>query len=141
MADLKHQIQIEAAPEKVFAAIATQAGLRTWWTADSVADERAGGKASFGFGRRATVFRMDIERLDSPARVTWRCTGGHPEWEGTMFHWELAPKGAATTLRFTHGNWKAESEYFAMCNSTWGELMHRLKDSVEGRNPGPHWRE
>jgi hypothetical protein len=27
------------------------------------------------------------------------------------------------------------------CNSTWGELMYRIKDYLEGRNPGPHWRE
>jgi uncharacterized protein YndB with AHSA1/START domain len=32
MADLKHQISINAAPEKVYAAIATQAGLRSWWS-------------------------------------------------------------------------------------------------------------
>src|SRR5262245_53306481 len=32
-------------------------------------------------------------------------------------------------------------EMYAICNSSWGELMHRLKDYVEGRNPGPHWKE
>jgi len=30
---------------------------------------------------------------------------------------------------------------YAICNSSWGELMHRLKDYVEGRNPGPRWKE
>jgi hypothetical protein len=33
------------------------------------------------------------------------------------------------------------TDMVATCNSTWGELMYRLKDHVEGRNPGPHWRE
>jgi hypothetical protein len=28
-----------------------------------------------------------------------------------------------------------------MCNSTWGELMYRLKGYLEGENPGPHWTE
>ena len=29
----------------------------------------------------------------------------------------------------------------AICNSSWGELMYRLKKYVEGKNPGPHWTE
>ncbi len=141
MADLKHQIPIKAAPEKVYAAIATQAGLRGWWTADTKADERVGGKAEFGFNKRGMVFRMDIETLEPAKRVVWRCHGDHPEWAGTVLTWELSPQGGGTTLRFTHGNWKSVSDYYAMCNSTWGELMYRLKDYVEGRNPGPHWKE
>lgn len=51
MADLRHQIQIKAAPAKVYAAIATQAGLRGWWTADSKTEDKAGGKAEFGFDK------------------------------------------------------------------------------------------
>jgi uncharacterized protein YndB with AHSA1/START domain len=49
MADIKHQISIQAAPEKVYAALATQTGLRGWWTADTKADEKTGGNAEFGF--------------------------------------------------------------------------------------------
>ena len=45
MAEIKHQIPIQAAPEKVYAALATQQGLRGWWTADTDADEKVGGKA------------------------------------------------------------------------------------------------
>ena len=67
MAEIKHQIPIQAPPEKVYAAIATQAGLRGWWTADTTADDKVGGKAEFGFDRRGMVFRMNIEKLD-PAR-------------------------------------------------------------------------
>jgi hypothetical protein len=44
-----------------------------------------------------------------------------PEWNGTTLTWDL--------------------EMFAICNSSWGELMYRLKNYVEGRNPGPHWTE
>jgi uncharacterized protein YndB with AHSA1/START domain len=44
MAELRHQIPINATPEKVYAALATQAGLRGWWTVDVAADEKVGGK-------------------------------------------------------------------------------------------------
>jgi uncharacterized protein YndB with AHSA1/START domain len=41
MTELKHQVAIDTTPSKVFAALATQAGLRSWWTADAMADEKA----------------------------------------------------------------------------------------------------
>ena len=64
-----------------------------------------------------------------------------PEWNGTTLSWTITPEDKGSTLRFTHSGWKSVGDYFAMCNSTWGELMYRLKDYVEGRNPGPHWKE
>jgi uncharacterized protein YndB with AHSA1/START domain len=141
MAEIKHQILIKAAPDQVYAALATQTGLRGWWTADTQAEEKVGGKAEFGFEKRRTVFRMKIDALEPGKRVTWSCQGDHPEWNGTVLEWELRPDSGGTTLRFTQSNWKSISEYCAMCNSTWGELMYRLKDYVEGKDPGPRWKE
>ena len=141
MAELKHQIPIDAAPEKVYAALVTQDGLRGWWTADTKADEKVGGKAEFGFDKRGIVFRMNIEKLEPGKQVVWSCHGDHPEWNGTRLSWELTPQDGGTTLRFTQSGWEAITDFCASCNSTWGELMYRLKDYVEGRNPGPHWKE
>jgi uncharacterized protein YndB with AHSA1/START domain len=141
MAEIKHQITIQAAPETVYAALATQAGLRSWWTADATADEKAGGKAEFGFDKRGMVFRMKIEKLDPGKLVVWSCHGDHPEWTGTLLTWTLTPEGGGATLRFTHSQWKSFSDFCAICNSSWGELIHRIKNYVEGRKPGPHWKE
>ena len=55
MADLHHKIEIEASPEKVYEAITTAEGLRSWWTGDSVAEPRVGSIAEFGFFNRETV--------------------------------------------------------------------------------------
>jgi uncharacterized protein YndB with AHSA1/START domain len=123
MAEIRHQIPIKAAPEKVYAALATQAGLRGWWTADTKADEEVGGKAEFGFDKRGIVFRMTIDKLESGKRVVWSCHGDHPEWAGTVLTWTLSPEPDGTTLRFTHGNWKSMTDFCAVCNSSWGELM------------------
>ncbi len=141
MHQLEHQIEIDAPATAVFAALATQAGLRSWWTADTVADSEVGGKADFGFDRRATVFRMRIEALDPDTRVVWSCSGEHPEWKGTRLTWSITSKGDHSEVRLTHSGWKSITDFCATCNSTWGELMYRLKDHVEGRHPGPHWRE
>jgi uncharacterized protein YndB with AHSA1/START domain len=141
MPDLHHQIPVDALPEKVYGAIATQEGMRGWWTADTQMDEKPGGKAEFGFDTRQTVFRMKIEKLEPGKRVVMSCHGDHPEWAGTTLTWAVASENGATMLRFTHSGWKSATDFFAICNTSWGELMHRLKDFVEGRNPGPHWKD
>jgi uncharacterized protein YndB with AHSA1/START domain len=141
MADLKHQIDIEASPDQVYAALATSEGLAGWWTADAHAEETIGGKAEFGFNKRAAVYRMTISELDPGKQVVWSCQGDNPEWAGTKLTWTITPEGAGSVLRFTHGGWKSASDFFAMCNSTWGELMNRLKGYLEGRAPGPRWTE
>lgn len=139
MADMHHAVQIDASPDKVYQAIATDARLRSWWTADSKTDANAGGKAEFGFDDRGTVFRMRIEELRPGARVVWSCLGDPDDWKGTRLTWEMSAGDGGTMLRFTHGNWRSTDDYFGTCNSTWGELMYRLKDYVEGKRPGPRW--
>lgn len=141
MAEIKHQIPILATPDKVYAALTTQGGLRGWWTADVTIDGKVGGKAEFGFDKRQMVFRMKIEKLEPGRQVVWSCYGDHPEWAGTMLTWTMAREGDPTMLRFTHSGWKSVSDFCATCNSSWGELMYRIKDYVEGRKPGPRWTE
>lgn len=141
MPDLHHRIPINASPPQVYAALSTDKGLQGWWTADSKTDKKAGGKAEFGFDKRGMVFRMTIDQLKPNATVVWSCHGDHPEWSGTKLTWNISAQDGMTMLRFTHGDWKAVTDFFAICNSTWGELMYRLKDHVEGKNPGPHWKE
>lgn len=140
MADMQHEISIDASPEKVYQAVTTPEGLRGWWTADSVAEARVGAIAEFGFYNRATVFRMRIDELTPGKRVVWSCLGNDEQWKGTRLTWDITPdKDGETTLHFVHGGWRAATGYFASCNTTWGALMYRLKDYVEGKRPGPMW--
>lgn len=139
MAEMHHEIQTDASPEKVYEAVTTPDGLRSWWTADSVAEPLVGSVAEFGFNNRSTLFRMRIEELKPKQRAVWECVGDDKEWKGTRLIWDISEKDGKTVLHFVHGNWRSRSPYFAVCNSTWGELMYRLKDYVEGRAPGPRW--
>jgi len=138
MPDLKHIVLISAAPEKVYAAVATQAGMRGWWTADTQMEEKVGGKAEFGFDKRAAVFRMTVETLD-PGRVVLRCHGDQPEWNGTTLTWDVSKNEDGTNLVFVHSGWRELTEFCSSCNAMWGNLMYRLKDSAEGAGRGPQW--
>jgi uncharacterized protein YndB with AHSA1/START domain len=104
MAELKRQIPINTTPEKVFAALAPQAGLRSWWTADATADEKPSGKAEFGFDKRQMVFRMMIEKLEPSKRVVWSCHGDHPEWNGTTIIYD-DPSCKLSSLQDSHGRY------------------------------------
>lgn len=141
MADLKHQVAIDAAAASVYQAVATQNGMRQWWTADTQVDEKFGGKAEFGFDKRGMVFRMDVKKLEPGKQVVLDCYGDHPEWAGTRLTFTMTPQDAKTVLLLNHSGWKEATEFSASCNSMWGNLMYRLKAYVEGRNPGPQWTE
>jgi uncharacterized protein YndB with AHSA1/START domain len=137
MPDLLHQILIRAAPERVYEAVTAQEALCKWWTGDVVAEPTVGSIAEFGFSNRATLFRMRIDELMPAKRVVWTCLGDWPEWKDTRLTWEITPGDKATTLRFTHADWRSTDGAFADCNTSWGTLMHRLRDWAEGKAREP----
>ena len=92
-----------------------------------------------GFFNRATIYRLRRQANEAPLHAAWVGESGD-EWGGTPIVFRLEPKGSGTVLRFTHGGWRAESDYFLSCNTTWGELMFRLKSAAEGKSRGPLFR-
>jgi uncharacterized protein YndB with AHSA1/START domain len=140
MAEMLHEVVIGAPARRVYEALATREGLRGWWTDDAEMEPRVGSVAVFGFGNRATVFRMRIDDLVPGRRVVWSCEGEPGEWQDTQLTFELAPTpSGGTRLRFSHAGWRSLDGCFATCNSRWGMLMHRLKAYAEGEEPGPHF--
>ena len=141
MVDLNHQIRIAAPVSAVYAAVATEAGMRGWWTRDTTLNPTVGGKAEFGFANRATVFRMIVEALDGNRRVRMSCSGDQADWAGTYLEWRVEGVEGGTLLSLRHGDWKAQTDYCASCNTMWGSLMFRLKAYVETGIPQPQWTE
>src|SRR5690349_19595371 len=128
MADIRHAIQIAATPEQVYPLVATAGGLRQWWAEDVTESD---GAASLGFFNRTTVYRLRMHAQQPPAAAEWLCESGD-QWNGTRLIFELESRGDGTFLRFTHGNWSEDTEYFYCCTTTWGALMFRLKAAAEG---------
>jgi uncharacterized protein YndB with AHSA1/START domain len=141
MVDLHHTVPINAAPDRVFAAIATQEGMRGWWTRDTILEPKVGGKAEFGFDRRGAVFRMTIDELEPNRRVRMTCSGDPAEWAGTTLDWKIASTPEGATLSFVHGGWRNQTDFCSSCNSMWGRLMFRLKEFAETGTPSPQWTE
>jgi uncharacterized protein YndB with AHSA1/START domain len=133
MADIKHSIQISAKPEQIYPLVATAEGFGQWWAQDITEPP---GAVELGFFKRATVYRLRLEADQQQARVEWACETGD-EWNSTRIAFQMEATESGTLLRFTHAGWRAESNYFVSCNTTWGELMFRLKAVAEGKTPGP----
>lgn len=133
MADIQHSIQIAAKPEALYPLIATAKGLGEWWAADIT---ESGGAVELGFFKRATVYRLKLKVNQPPLYAEWACETGK-EWSGTQIAFRLEGRPSGTQVRFTHGGWESETEYFTSCNTTWGELMFRLKAAAEGKSRGP----
>jgi uncharacterized protein YndB with AHSA1/START domain len=109
-----------ASADQVYAAVATAAGHRQWWTADTRMEESVGGNAEFGFDNGQMVFRMTIEKLDPSRCVIMSCHGDQPEWNGTTLTWDIIKNAAAdgVTLRFTHSGWREVTDFCTSCNSS-----------------------
>ena len=133
MADIQHSVQIAAAPSRIYPLVASAEGFRKWWATDITEPV---GAVELGFFKRSTVYRLRLKVDDSPLHAEWVCETGD-EWNGTRIIFQCQPSNGGSSLRFTHGGWKGATDYFVSCNTTWGELMYRLKAAAEGKAPGP----
>jgi len=134
MPDIVHSIRIAAPAAKIVPLVFSGAGFKRWWAED--VESGPGGVVRLGFFNRATVYSLQPDGPASDTRVAWRCETGQ-EWSGTRLLFEMKSQAHETALRFTHAGWERASEYFLQCNTTWGELMFRLKAAAEGKTPGP----
>ncbi|HYE53715.1 MAG TPA: SRPBCC domain-containing protein [Chitinophagaceae bacterium] len=148
MPHIRHELLIEASPEKIYDAITTQEGLAGWWTPQVSATAGLNSTARFPFG--PNYFKeMKIVELKPAAQVKWACIAGAGEWVGTTISFNLQPvtreviterhpevtgqmeqlKGADqwTLLQFHHDDWKNHTPMFAECNYTWALFLRSLK--------------
>ena len=137
MAGIKHYLRIKAPPSKVYTALTTTEGLKGWWTSEAKAEEFVGGIAEFIFGDRYHD-KMRVTELEPNKKIEWECLEGDKEWVGTTFLFDLEEKNGSTILRFSHNNWKEETDFFASCNYHWGYYMSSLTKYCETGKGTPY---
>jgi len=133
MPDIQHAIQIASTPDKIYPLIATAHGFAQWWAEDVT---ESADVIELGFFKRATIYRLHLTASEPPVHADWICETGD-EWSGTHIVFKLESRASGTFVRFTHSGWKSQTDYFTSCNTTWGELMFRLKSAAEGKSRGP----
>jgi hypothetical protein len=137
MNDILHRIGIDAPQDQVHRAVATPAGIASWWARDTTGDAGVGAKfqVSFGEGRDLTFEVVQ----DTADRVEWRCVEGPDEWQMTPFVFELEQTPDETILLFSQRDWPAGSTPFqAHCSTKWGVFLVGIKAMLEGGAATPY---
>ena len=79
----------------------------------------------------------NITASEPLTRVQWRCTRGPGDSVGTTATFTIAPVGERTLLELQHAGWPGTHGNFRKCNTTWGVLLHHLRDYAESGDAAP----
>lgn len=136
-------LSLRAAPETIYEAVASPAGLRRWWAAGAHGSDQVGGIIHIAF-REDHWLDMRIEQLEPGREVRWNCVAQHEpgfekldEWVGTSVSFRLEPAGNdTTTLHFAHHG-LADLACFDGCRRGWGfyvgQSLRSLVETGTGR--------
>lgn len=122
MTTIRHEVNVRAAPARVYEALRTAEALGGWHGA---AVERAGADWTLRY-RDGPTFRWKVS-AETPGRVAWTCIEGPGDAPGTTATFTLAPlPDGRTRVEFEHAGWPHSGGNFHKCNTLWGMLLHRL---------------
>jgi uncharacterized protein YndB with AHSA1/START domain len=138
--DSLHEILISAPALKVYEAWTTKTGLEQWWTSDVSAQHGNAVSYELGFdGGNVKFYFQPIEEVPG-ARIRWTGVDGlnmPAEWVDTEIDVQISiAADGRTRLQFAHRNWRSIEGFYCVCNTSWGELMYRLRDACEGHSRG-----
>ena len=138
MPDIMHRLTIHASPERVYQALTTAEGIRSWWTRDAELDARVGGTGEFRFYEKRRVTTVRVAELDPPVCVVWKTLSSfRPEWIDTTITFELRAEGEATVLAFAHRGFAQADETYALTTTGWGYFLVSLQQYLETGKGGP----
>jgi len=130
-ATIRHRVGTAADPSAVYQRLATEDGLRRWWTQDVRGRSAVGDRVSFHFGAPDRFAVMEVCELSADQRVVWRCVEGPEEWIDTHFTFELHRDGDETIVLFTNDGWREPVEFMHHCSTKWASYLISLKHDVE----------
>ena len=137
MADIRHFVNIKAPAKKIYEAVSTKNGLKSWWTDKVTGGEKEGETIQFHFGPDYHK-DMAIKKIVPGKRVEWACTVGHPEWVGTKLSFDIEDKGDKSILRFAHDGWREETDLYGQCSYDWAGFIRSLKNMAESGEGMPY---
>jgi uncharacterized protein YndB with AHSA1/START domain len=137
MAAIQHYLLIKSSPSKIYRALTTKEGIAGWWTVQTEIGNKVSDNNIFDFGERYHN-EMKILDLRPDSRVEWLCEKGDSEWIGTRLVFEIEERKSNCILRFSHTEWREETDFFASCNYHWGYYLRSLKLYCESGKGNPY---
>ncbi|MER5825663.1 SRPBCC domain-containing protein [Streptomyces mirabilis] len=135
MADIAMQLTIEAEADTVRAALATETGVRGWFTTDAAIGEGVGAEHALSFPGVPEPWRLRITESGDRRLVL---AGENGPWAGTTQTYEIldVPEGGVQ-LRFTHAGFPDQSDAYRDFTYGWATKFTALKAYAETGRPAP----
>jgi uncharacterized protein YndB with AHSA1/START domain len=125
------QMDVDAPAERVWTALTTPDGLRSWWTSRADVDPRQGGVSRFSFPDAPMTWDLRTDDAAEGRRLQWHCVGGPPPWVDTDVVFDLTESDGRTVVRFDHAGWREDEEMVRVVTFGWGQILPRLKQHTE----------
>jgi uncharacterized protein YndB with AHSA1/START domain len=136
--EFQMKLTLPVSTEKVYNAVATENGVRNWWTNFADVGNEVGSIAEFRFPRAGFYVKAEIQSLVPNQLVEWKVIDSmHPEasgfqnlrdWEGTIIQFKLEQVSKEKTiLHFTHIGLTKELECYQVCENGWSSYLASLR--------------
>lgn len=131
MPNIVHRLGItNTTSQKVYHAVATKDGIKSWWTIQVNGTFKEGDVLQFKFGSGGPEFEV-IELIPNKKSV-WKCISGPSEWMDTFIEFNIFEQDEEIILLFKHSGWKKEVEFMNHCSTQWAYFLMGLKDKLAG---------
>ena len=137
MADIVHDFPINASRERVFQAVASPAGLDSWWTKSSSGEPALGNEYVLWFGPEDD-WRAVWSRCVANAEFELRLTQSQEDWQDTRVGFFLEEKNGVTQIRFHHLGWPEASDHYRTSSFCWAMYLRLLRRYVENDEVVPY---
>ena len=135
--DIRHDLQINATAQTIYAAVSTQEGISGWWSKDCQIGESEGAGSVLNFNKQGKIVTMGFKTivLSPNKRAVWECTeNANPAWIGTQVITEITENEAGCQVAFAHANfdekWKGQAS-FEMTKGGWEHFIKSLVSFCE----------
>lgn len=137
MADIFHDLPIQAPRDRVFRAVSTPQGLDTWWTKRSTGSPSEGAEYELSFGPECH-WRAKVIRCVPDVEFELQMVQADEDWLGTRVGLRLESRGIVTWVRFCHVGWPSANEHFRISANCWALYLRVLRRSLEHGESVPY---
>ena len=130
MADIYHDFQIYASPQKVFEAVTSPEGVSAWWSLSAEGNPEEGSIYLLDFGP-GYQWKARVEFSVPPAEFEWELIDASEDWLGTTVGFRLEGTDELTNVRFHHKGWAHENEHYRISSYCWAMYLRILKRYIE----------
>ena len=118
MPDACFLFTVKASPDKVFDAIASAAGISTWWSKETDGEPQMGAIYTLDFGG-GYIWRAEVTRCVPNAEFELTLIEAMDDWLGSKVGFELTPNDGGTSVDFVHSGWSGADEHYRTSCYCW----------------------